>query len=300
MNWEQYINEFKFYLTLERSLSLNTVENYVRDLKKTSTYFVKKKLEPNKLTGTLLIKFIKHQSKKGLKPRSLARLISSIKGFYKYLLLENIIIDNPAELLESPKIGLTLPDTLSINEINLILKNIDLSHYSGERDRAIIETLYGSGLRVSELINLLISNINIKNEFIKVEGKGGKERLVPLSKSSIKCILIYKEKIRIHQTIFPGNEDYLFLNNRGSKLSRVTIFNLVKNLAEKSGINKKISPHTFRHSFATHMIEGGAGLRAIQQLLGHKSITTTEIYTHLDVEYLKSVIFNHPRYKKKI
>lgn len=299
MNWEQSINEFKFYLILERSLSSNTVESYLRDLKKISTYFIKKKLPPNKITSNLLINFIKYQSKKGLKPRSLARLVSSIKGFYKYLLLENIITDNPAELLESPKIGLTLPDTLSVNEINLIIQTIDLSHSSGERDRAIIETLYGSGLRVSELVNLLISNIDIKNEFIKIEGKGSKERLVPLSKSSIKCILIYKEKVRIHQTIFTGNEDYLFLNSRGSKLSRITIFNLVKNLAEKSGIKKSISPHTFRHSFATHMLEGGAGLRAIQQLLGHESITTTEIYTHLDVEYLKSIMFNHPRYKKK-
>ncbi len=300
MNWEESINEFKFYLTLERSLSSNTVENYVRDLTKTSKYFENKNINPNKINSNQLVVFIKKQSKKGFKPRSLARLISSIKSYYKFLLLENLIKQNPAELLESPKIGLKLPDTLSVNEIDKIINTIDLSSTSGERDKAIIETLYGSGLRVSEIINLLISNINFNEEFVKIDGKGSKERLVPLSKSSKKSILIYKDRIRIHQTIIPGNEDYLFLNNRGSKLSRVSIFNLVKKLTEQSGIKKNISPHTFRHSFATHMLEGGAGLRAIQQLLGHENITTTEIYTHLDMGYLQSVMFHHPRYKNKM
>jgi len=242
--------------------------------------------------------FLKWINELGLSASSQARIVSGIKSFFKYLLLEDIIKDSPAELLESPKIGRKLPDTLEVEEINRLIDAIDLSTPEGVRNKAMLETLYGCGLRVSELINLKISNLYFNDGFLKVTGKGDKERLVPIGSQAIKYIKIYLENIRIHLEVKKGSEDILFLNNRGKGLSRVMVFLIIKNLAEKIGLKKNISPHTFRHSFATHLIEGGADLRAIQEMLGHESITTTEIYTHLDREYLRiSILRFHPRSK---
>jgi integrase/recombinase XerD len=227
---------------------------------------------------------------------SQSRIISGLKGFYKYLLLENIIQTDPTELLESPKIGRKLPSTLSIPEINDLINAIDLSTPEGERNRTILETLYGCGLRVSELVNLRISNLFFNEGFIKVTGKGNKERLIPIGTVAMKQIRIYLSTVRIHIPVKKGHEDIVFLNRRGSRLSRVMIFTIIKQLAIKTGLKKQISPHTFRHSFATHLVEGGADLRAVQEMLGHESITTTEIYTHLDRDYLRSAIIQyHPR-----
>jgi integrase/recombinase XerD len=234
--------------------------------------------------------------KSNISARSQARIISGIKAFYKYLILEDYIKYNPTDLVESPKIGFRLPDTLSLIEIDKLISAIDLSQKHGERNRSILETLYSCGLRVSELINLQLSNINFNENYIKVTGKGNKQRLSPISGKALKYLSIYINEVRIHLDIKKGNSDFVFLNNRGTKLSRVMIFLIIKKLAEKIGLNKKISPHTFRHSFATHLIEGGADLRAVQEMLGHSSITTTEIYTHLDNDYLRSNIIQfHPR-----
>jgi integrase/recombinase XerD len=232
----------------------------------------------------------------GMSAHSQARIISGIKSFYKYLLLENILNHNPTELIEAPKLGRKLPDTLSLEEINKIIEAIDLSTPEGQRNKAILETLYSCGLRVSELVNLKISNLYFNDEFIKVVGKGDKERLVPIGSVAIKQINIYKNEIRSNLAVKKEHEDVLFLNRRGSKLSRVMVFTIIKQLAFKIGLKKHISPHTFRHSFATHLIEGGADLRAVQEMLGHESITTTEIYTHLDRDYLRQAIIQfHPR-----
>ena len=245
-----------------------------------------------------MTKFLEDLNKKKISARSQARIISGIRAFYKYLILEGYVKEDPTELIEMPRIGLSLPDTISIEEIDLIISAIDLSKPQGERNRAILETLYSCGLRVSELINLKLSNINFHDEYLKITGKGGKERLAPIGTKAIKYLKIYINQIRIHQEIEKGHGDFIFLNNRGSKLSRVMIFTIIKELVKKTNINKTISPHTFRHSFATHLIEGGANLRAVQEMLGHESITTTEIYTHLDKEYLRSAIIQfHPRYK---
>ena len=296
MSWKQSIKEFKSYLKIERSLSDNTIDSYLRDVRKLAEFSEEKELNELQITKAEVKEFIAFINTEGISARSQSRIISGIKAFYKYLILEDYISVNPTELIESPKIGLKLPDTLSILEIDSLISAIDLSHPQGERNRAILETLYSCGLRVSELTNLKLSNIRFKEGYIKVVGKGNKERFAPIGSSAIKFLKIYINEIRNHQNIKKGSEDIVFLNRRGNKLTRVMIFTIIKQLAEKIGLKKKISPHTFRHSFATHLIEGGADLRAIQEMLGHESITTTEIYTHLDREFLRDAIMTfHPR-----
>ena len=296
MSWESSIKEFKYYLRIERSLADNTIQSYLRDINKLADYCNQLKIDEKNVKVNDIRNFINHLNNDQISARSQARITSGIKAFYKYLILEDYIKDDPTLLIENPKIGLKLPEVLSVNEIEIIISSIDLSKIHGQRNKAIIETLYSCGLRVTELINLKISNINFKEEYIKVIGKGNKERLTPIGSNALKYIQIYVNEVRIHQKINKGHEDIVFLNNRGSKLSRVMIFTLIKNTLEKCGIKKKVSPHTFRHSFATHLIEGGADLRAVQEMLGHESITTTEIYTHLDKDYLRSNIMQfHPR-----
>ena len=296
MSWESSIKEFKYYLKVERSLADNSIQSYLRDINKLANYCIDIKKNEKSVTTKDIRNFISHLVSEKISPRSQARIISGIKAFYKYLILEDYITDDPTLLIENPKIGLKLPEVLSVEEIELIISSIDLSKKQGQRNKAIIETLYSCGLRVTELINLKISNINFNDEYIKVIGKGNKERLTPIGSNALKYIQIYVTEVRIHQKISKGNEDIVFLNNRGGKLSRVMIFTLIKNILKKIGIKKKVSPHTFRHSFATHLIEGGADLRAVQEMLGHESITTTEIYTHLDKDYLRSNIMQfHPR-----
>ncbi len=295
MIWQSYINGYKNYLKLEKSLSDNSVMAYVRDIEKLRHFLEMSKIDkkPQEIELSDLQKFIYWVSDTGLSATSQARIISGIKSFYKYLLIEDVMNESPAELLESPKTGRKLPDTLSPDEINKLIEAIDLSKPSGTRNRAMLETLYSCGLRVSELINLQISNLYFKQGFIKVSGKGNKERLVPVGGEAQKQINIYLETIRVQLNIKKENTDFLFLNNRGGKLSRVMVFMFIKELAQIIGLKKNISPHTFRHSFATHLIEGGADLRAVQEMLGHESITTTEIYTHLDREYLREAILSH-------
>ena len=296
MSWEKSIKEFKSYLKIERSLSDNTIESYLRDVRKLSGFSQEKNLNELQITKTEVKEFIAVINKEGISARSQSRIISGIKAFYKYLILEDYLTVNPTELIESPKIGLKLPDTLSVSEIDSLISAIDLSHPQGERNRAILEVLYSCGLRVSELTNLKLSNIRFKEGYVKVVGKGNKERFAPIGGVAIKFLKIYLNEIRTHQDIKKGSEDIVFLNRRGKQLTRVMIFTIIKDLATKIGMKKKISPHTFRHSFATHLIEGGADLRAIQEMLGHESITTTEIYTHLDREYLREAIIQfHPR-----
>lgn len=283
---------------LERSLSENSVEAYTRDVNKLVDYLSIKgiKKSPKELTSKDISAFIQWIVKFGISANSQARLLSGIKAFYKYLILEEIIDKDPSLLIEGPKKGLKLPETLSTDEIDNLIKSIDLSHPQGQRNKAIIETLYGCGLRVSELINLKITNWYRKDGFIKVVGKGNKERLVPIGKVTEGVLKIYVDQIRIHQKINKGCEDFVFLNRRGNQLSRVMIFTIIKNLAEKTGLKKTISPHTFRHSFATELIKRGANLRAVQEMLGHESISTTQIYTHIDREFLReSIITHHPR-----
>lgn len=299
MIWKSYIEGYRHYLLLERSLSSNSIEAYLNDLSKLAEYdaFTFNK-GPLKLTQKELRSFLNYLTELGLGARSQARLVSAIKGFYKFLLLENELKDSPAAAIESPRIGRKLPDTLSYDEINKLLNAIDLSQALGTRNKAIIETLYSCGLRVTELVNLRISKLNFDEEYLSVVGKGNKERLVPIGPDAIKIISIYLNEIRGTMPIQKGQEDFVFLNRRGKQLTRVMIFTIVKNLAEEAGIKKTISPHTFRHSFATHLVEGGADLRVVQDLLGHASITTTEVYTHLDTDYLRSAIYDyHPRYK---
>ena len=296
MSWEKSIKEFKTYLKIERSLSGNTVDSYLRDVKKLARFAKEKKLDELNISKNDIKDFIAEINIEGISARTQSRIISGIKAFYKYLILEDYIKVNPTELIESPKIGIKLPDTLSISEIDTLISAIDLSHPQGERNRAILEVLYSCGLRVSELTNLKLSNIRFKEGYVKVVGKGNKERFTPIGNSAIKYLNIYLNEIRNLQNIKKGSEDIVFLNRRGNKLTRVMIFTIIKELAEKIGLKKKISPHTFRHSFATHLIEGGADLRAIQEMLGHESITTTEIYTHLDREFLRDAIMTfHPR-----
>jgi integrase/recombinase XerD len=299
MKWDAYINGYASYLKLERSLSANSVASYIEDTQKLSQFFASEhvSITPQRVTADILRDFIAWINKKGLSGRSQARVLSGIKGFFKYLILENIIQDNPAALLESPRIGRKLPDTLSIEEIDSIISAIDLSKPEGTRNKAILETLYSCGLRVSELVEMKISNYFPEIGYVKITGKGNKERLVPIGSTAVKCIRLYKESIRVHWQPKRGSEDILFLNRHGHKLTRVMIFTIIKQLTEKAGIKKTISPHTFRHSFATHLINGGADLRAVQEMLGHESITTTEIYTHLDRDYLRQSIMQfHPRY----
>jgi len=298
LNWKVYIHGFKSFLALEKSLSDNTIEAYLHDIEKLTQFleFKNYTLSPKDITLNHLREFLQWVNELGMSARSQARVISGIKGFYKYLLLENVLNNDPTSLLESPRLGRKLPDTLSLEDINNIIEAVDLSSSEGQRNKAMLETLYSCGLRVSELINLKISCLYFNDGFIKVIGKGDKERLVPIGSVAIKQINIYKDEVRPHQKIKKDNEDILFLNNRGAMLTRVMIFTIIKKLAFKIRLKKHISPHTFRHSFATHLIEGGADLRAVQEMLGHESITTTEIYTHLDRDYLREAIIRfHPR-----
>ena len=296
MSWENSIKEFKYYLKVERSLADNSVNAYIRDIRKLADFSSKIKVDELNISVNELREFVADLNSKNISARSQARIISGVKAFFKYLIIEDCITNDPTMLIENPKIGLKLPEVLSVDEIELIISSIDLSNKQGERNRAILETLYSCGLRVTELINLKISNINFKEGYIKVIGKGDKERLTPIGSNALKYISIYVNEVRIHQKISKNHEDFVFLNNRGSKLSRVMIFTLIKRIVDKVGIKKKVSPHTFRHSFATHLIEGGADLRAVQEMLGHETITTTEIYTHLDRDYLRSNIMQfHPR-----
>ena len=296
MSWKSAILGFKSYLTIERSLSDNSVDAYIRDVKKLANFAKEKQKTELQISKSDLSEFISNISKNGVASRSQSRIISGIKAFYKYLIMEDYITADPTELLESPKIGMKLPDTLSIEEIDSLIAAIDLSKAEGERNRAMLEILYSCGLRVTELIILKLSNISFVEGFIKVVGKGNKERLAPIGNTALKYLNIYINEVRNHQEIQKGHEDIIFLNRRGKQLTRVMIFIIIKQLAEKIGLKKNISPHTFRHSFATHLIQGGADLRAVQEMLGHESITTTEIYTHLDKEYLRETIISfHPR-----
>ena len=296
MSWESSILGFKSYLQVERSLSTNSVDAYISDVKKLAAFAKKKKISELKINKSDLSNFILAVSKEGISARSQSRIISGIKAFYKYLIMEDYITADPTQLLESPKIGMKLPDTLSIEEIDKLIAAIDLSTEQGERNRSMLEILYSCGLRVTELITLKLSNVSFVEGFIKVIGKGDKDRLAPIGKTALKYLNIYISEVRNHQNIQKGYEDIIFLNRRGKQLTRVMIFTIIKQLAEKIGLKKKISPHTFRHSFATHRIQGGADWRAVQEMLGHESITTTEIYTHLDKEYLREAIIQfHPR-----
>ena len=298
MDWNETIENFSNFLKFERNFSDNTLDAYIRDIKKFSLY-AEKNLEnskPKSITYEDLQEYLILQSKQKISERTQARWISSIKSFFKYLLEEEIRDDNPATLLEGPKLGLYLPDTLSVEDVERITKNINLSTDLGVRNQCMVEVLYGCGLRVSELIKLKISDINFKEGFLKVEGKGQKVRYVPLAKYTSHLIKNYIENVRINNKINKKYEDNLFLNSRGSSMSRVIVFIIIKELADKAGIRKNISPHTFRHSFATHMLQNGADLRFIQEMLGHSSITTTEIYTHLNTEELRDTILKyHPR-----
>lgn len=298
--WHSYINGFKAYLQLEKSLAGNSIEAYVRDVEKLCQFLSIKELQkqPSELTIHIFRDFLKFINELGINNTSQARIISGLKAFYHYLLMEDIITINPIELLESPRVTRKIPDTLDVTEIDLMLATLDLSKDEATRNHAIIETMFSCGLRVSEVIGLKITDIYEKDEFIRVVGKGNKERLVPISERAIKEINIYKNSIRNKLKIDKDCNDIIFLNRRGKKLSRVYIFLVIKEMALKAGIKKNISPHTLRHSFATSLVEAGADLRSVQQMLGHESITTTEIYTHISKDYLQEVITNfHPRGK---
>ncbi|MBN1142879.1 MAG: site-specific tyrosine recombinase XerD [Bacteroidales bacterium] len=301
MDWSSYTTGYKAFLKIEKSLSKNSVTAYLSDLDKLKAFLDVRNLDlkPEEITYDILKDFLVWVNELGMNPRSQARLVSGIRSFFRYLLIDERITEDPASLLEAPRPGRKLPVVLSIEEIDRIIAAIDLSKNEGHRNKAIIETLYSCGLRVSELIELKITNLNFSEGFIKVTGKGSKERLVPISEKAIIEIEYYFSQFRTHINPVKGSENIVFLNRRGSKLTRVMIFNIVRDLCMKSGIKKNVSPHTFRHSFATHLVEGGADLRAVQEMLGHESILTTEIYTHLDREYLKDVMFRfHPRSQK--
>lgn len=298
MKWEEGKKGYENYLKMEKSLSQNSIAAYINDINKLADFLDKQHsgVDPEKVKLNQLKGFVEWLNERGVSPRTQARTISGIKSFYKFLLIDSKIENDPTALLESPKIGRKLPDILSMEEIDALINAVDLNKPEGQRNKAMLETLYSCGLRVSELVNLKITNLFFEQGYIKVEGKGEKERLVPASKSAIeeinKYLHTYRKKLRISK----DSENVLFLNRRGRKLSRVMIFTIIKNLAEKVGMKKRISPHTFRHSFATHLINGGADLRAVQEMLGHESILTTEIYTHLDKDYLRNTIQQfHPR-----
>ena len=296
--WNLHLKHFTNYLKLERSLSGNSIEAYVRDIEKLNQFMemAHKGVSPLKVTSKHLQSFLTYVNELGMSAHSQARILSGVKAFYKYLQFEELLEIDPTALIEGPKLGRKLPDTLSYPEIEELLEAIDMSTPEGGRNRAMLEVLYCSGLRVSELVELRMNNVYFDAGFLKVVGKGNKERLVPVGRDGLKFLKIYKEEIRVHVPIQKGFESYMFLNRRGRKLTRVMIFTIIKQLAERIGLKKVISPHTFRHSFATHLIEGGADLRAVQEMLGHESITTTEIYTHLDRDYLRQVIQEfHPR-----
>ncbi len=297
MNWQQALSDYKNYLNIERGLSKNSILNYSRDIEKLYKFLLdhEKVVPPNQIDKELIQKFV-YEEAKTVNPRSQARLISGLRSFFNYLVFEGYRDENPTELIESPKIGRKLPDTLSLDEINALIAAIDLSKPEGERNRAMLETLYGCGLRVSELLDIRISDLYFEEDFIAVTGKGSKQRFVPISKVNQKYISLYRSEVRIHQKIEKGFEDILFLNRRGKKLTRAMVFTIVRQLADKIELKKTISPHTFRHSFATHLLENGADLRAIQQMLGHESITTTEVYMHVDTRHLAEVVHKfHPR-----
>ncbi|GAB3718804.1 site-specific tyrosine recombinase XerD [Spirosoma lituiforme] len=300
--WQSYINAFKNYLKLERSLAENSVEAYLHDAEKLYEYILL--TDPTRtimqVTEKELVNFLMYLGELGLSAHSQARMLSGIKSFFKYLILENLIQHDPTQLLEAPKLGRKLPDTLSFPEIETMLAVIDLSTPGGTRDRAMLEVLYSSGLRVSELLNLRLTSCYFQEGFVRVLGKGDKVRLVPIGQDAIHYTLMYVEHVRRKLDVQKGDEDTIFLNLRGKQLSRISVFTTIKKLAAEAGINKTISPHTFRHSFATHLIEGGADLRAVQQMLGHESITTTEIYTHLDRDYLQQTLREyHPRSRSR-
>ena len=297
MKWKEALNDFSLYLKIERGMSKHTVQNYTLDVQKLIRYLERHEmtLGPLQITSLQIQEFI-YEIAKEMNPRTQSRLISGLRSFFDYLIFENYLNSNPLERIEAPKIGRKLPDTLSVGEIDLIVSAIDLSESNGERNRAIIETLYSCGLRVSELTALKISDLFFEEGFIKVTGKGDKQRFVPIGPLTQKYINLYKGQVRISMKIEAAFNDTLFLNRRGKQLSRAMIFTIVKTLGEKAEIQKKISPHTFRHSFATHLLENGADLRAIQMMLGHESITTTEIYMHVDKSHLKEVMNQfHPR-----
>ena len=291
MKWEESILDYSHYLKIERGLSSHTLQNYIRDVKKLISFLNKKKISssPIAIKDEVIQQFI-YEIAKEISPRSQARIISGLRSYFNYLIFENYRASNPTDLIETPKIGAKLPDTLSEQEINNLISAIDLSKAEGERNRAMLETMYSCGLRVSELIDLKISDLFFDEGFIKIVGKGNKERFIPIHFSAQKYIILYMNEIRTQLKIKKGFEDTLFLNRRGKSLSRQMIFMILKDLAIKIDLNKKISPHTFRHSFATHLLKNGADLRAIQQMLGHESITTTEVYVHLDTGYLKEIV----------
>lgn len=294
ISWEEILKEYNIYLKLEKRMAENTIENYLRDIQKLVDF---SSLLPQEHSYDSLIEFL-HFIAKNYSERSQARFLSGLKSFFNFLQFQDIRSDNPTELLESPKIGTKLPAVLAESEIDKLVEVIDLSKPEGERNRAILEMLYGCGLRVSELVNLKLSDLFFDEGFIRVLGKGNKERLVPISDYTVKFVNIYKDYVRVHQPIQAGFEDFLFLNRRGKSLTRVMIFTIIKELSIIAGIKKNISPHTFRHSFATHLLKNGADLRAIQQMLGHENIVTTEIYTHIDQDHLRNAILNHhPRNK---
>ena len=300
LNWNSYINGYKSFLQLEKSLSENSVEAYLHDVEKLQQFLSMSNIDVSisDIDLKLLQQFIAWIHELGMTATSQARIISGLKSFFKFLILEDLIKTNPCELLEAPKTRRNLPDTLSVEELELLFAAIDLSVAEGTRNKAILETMYSCGLRVTELTELRISNVYSDVEFVRVIGKGNKERLIPIGASALKYIQIYVDSIRAHLVPKKNCEDILFLNRRGGKLSRVMIFYIIKALAEKAGLKKNIHPHTLRHSFATHLVEGGADLRAVQEMLGHESISTTEIYTHLDREFLRDTVHRfHPRYK---
>ncbi len=302
MLWKSSLIGFQSYMRLEKSLSKNSVVAYTEDVERLIQFLDEKKydLSPEKIEHEHLIEFINWLNKKERSATTQSRVISGIRAFYKYLLLENLVSKNPTELLETPKIGRKLPDVLDEADIDNLLNVIDISSSKGHRDRTMIETMYACGLRVSELVNLKISDLFFDTGFIRVIGKGNKQRLVPIGSQAIKYITIYKDQVRVHASVQKGFEDFLFLNNRGKKLTTVMVFLIIKKLATQISLKKHVSPHTFRHSFATHLVENGADLRAVQEMLGHESITTTEIYTHLDRKYLKDTIEAfHPRSVKR-
>ena len=297
MNWKTFIKSYQSYLKIERGLSQNTIDNYSFDIERLSVYLDQNSItiSPIKIDEEIIQQFIYSVSKE-VNARSQARIISGLKSFFSYLIFEDYRTDNPMELIEAPRLGRKLPDTLSIEDIDKLIAAIDLLKEEGERNKAMLETLYGCGLRVSELITLKISDLFFDEDFIKITGKGNKQRFVPISDITKKHIAIYKDLKRSHITIQKGHEDTLFLNRRGKQLTRAMIFTIIKDLAQKIDLNKSISPHTFRHSFATHLLENGADLRAIQLMLGHESITTTEIYVHLDRKHLTQIMNDfHPR-----
>ncbi|WP_257656491.1 site-specific tyrosine recombinase XerD [Parapedobacter lycopersici] len=296
MDWETSIHAFKEYLQLERALSQNTIEAYLSDVHKLRQYAETPAILPADITAKDIQAFLEWINGFGISAYTQARILSGIKTFYLFLSIELGLIQNPTALIQAPRLGRKIPDVLNITEIDALLSAIDRSTPAGMRNRAMLELLYGCGLRVSELTGLKVSNLFLDVEFIKVMGKGSKERLIPIGSQAVKHLRMYLEEVRVHQSIKPENTDFVFLNRRGAPLTRVMIFLIIKELAKKTGLTKQISPHTFRHSFASHLVEGGADLRAVQDMLGHESITTTEIYTHVDREYLQSVITQyHPR-----